>query len=302
MLQKSSKNPHAKNTFSWYYTLFILIIRLKAILRNIRFIILCCTTISLVVSFQIASTAAELEGLVVYFPFEDGAGKTVKDMSGNGQDGILEGDTDWAKGKYGKGLNFGGENGIVRVVHSRQFEFTEGITICAWIRPTLKRGPGEWQLIAAKGADGDEFFEILLHPDGFIWMGWKLSDRRVVPQKSINKVVKDKWQHVAVSFQRGEWWTVYLDGEVLIDHPKEDGKLVHVEAPLLLGTEQPFNLNRYYNGDMDEFAMFNRGLSKKEIKKMQGGIENILTVEPTDKLSTTWGFLKQKYNIRGVSN
>ena len=166
----------------------------------------------------------------------------------------------------------------------------------------MKRGPGEWQLIAAKGPDVDEFFEILLHPDGFIWMGWKLLDGRVVPQKSLNKIAKDKWQHVAVSFQRGEWWTVYLDGEVLIDHPKQDAKLVPVESPLLLGTEEPLNLNRYYNGDMDEFAMFNRGLSQKEIKKIQGGIENILAVEPTGKLSTTWGTLKQKYNMRSVSN
>ncbi|RKU14492.1 hypothetical protein C6501_08225 [Candidatus Poribacteria bacterium] len=270
------------------------------LMRN--FIVMLFTAVLLAASLQITCAAEELKGLVVYFDFEDGAGETVTDQSGNGQNGLLEGDTDWTKGKYGKGLNFGGENGIVRVVHSRQFEFTEGITICAWIRPTLKRGPGEWQLIAAKGPDVDEFFEILLHPDGFIWMGWELSDGRVVPQKSLNKIAKDEWQHVAVSFQRGEWWTVYLDGEVLINHPKQNSKLVPVESPLLLGTEEPLNLNRYYNGDMDEFAMFNRGLSQKEIRKIQEGIEDFLAVEPTDKLSTSWGILKQKYNMRSVSN
>ena len=255
------------------------------------FIVMCLTTVFLAASFQI-STAKETDGLLVYFAFEDGTGETVTDLSGNGQDGILTGDTDWTRGKYGKGLNFGGENGFVRVVHSRQFEFTEGITICAWIRPTLERGPGEWQLIAAKGPDVDEFFEILLHPDGFIWMGWKLSEGRVVPQKSPNQITKDKWQHVAVSFQRGEWWTVYLDGEVLINHPKQDAELVHVQSSLLIGTEEPFSKNRYYNGDMDEFALFNRGLSQKEIRKIQGGIETLLSVEPSEKLTTTWARLK----------
>ena len=269
-------------------------------MRN--FIVMFFTTVFLAASFQISSTAEELEGLVVYFDFEDGAGKTVTDQSGNKQDGKLEGDTDWTNGKFGKGLNFGGKNGIVRVVHSHQFEFTDGITICAWVRPTLEAGPGAWQLIAAKGPDVQEFFEILLHPDGFIWMGWRLTSGRKVPAQSPHKVVKDKWQHVAISFQHGEWWTVYLDGEVLIDHPKQDGKLVPVESPLLLGTEEPFRLTRYYNGDMDEFAMFNRGLSEKEIKDIQGGIADVLPVEPTDKLSTTWGILKQKYNIRSVSN
>ena len=36
--------------------------------------------------------------------------------------------------------------------------------------------------------------------------------------------------------------------------------------------------------------------------KNQQGIEKILEVEPTDKLSTTWGTLKQKYTIFSVSN
>ena len=58
-------------------------------------------------------------------------------------------------------------------------KFTDEITICAWVRPTLEAGPGTWQLIAAKGPDVDEFFEILLHPDGFIWMGWRLTGGRV---------------------------------------------------------------------------------------------------------------------------
>lgn len=268
-------------------------------MRNL--IILFVTILCLTVSFHITSTAAELEGLVVYFAFEGGNGNTVEDLSGNGNHGDLEGDTEWGDGKFGNGLNFGGENGIVRVKHNNDFVFTDGITICAWIHPTLIAGPGTWQLIAAKGPDVDEFFEILLHPDGYIWMGWELTNGRQVPAKSPVKIDNDKWQHVAVSFQRAEWWTVYLDGEVLIDHPKQDAKLVPVESPLILGTEEPLNLNRYYNGDMDEFAIFDRGLTQREIQKIQEGIEDILAVEPTAKLSTTWGNLKQNYR-NGMPN
>ena len=259
------------------------------------------TIIYLAASFQIGSIAEEVEGIVVYFGFEDGEGETVTDLSGNQQNGILEGDTDWTDGKFGKGLKFGGENGIVSVVHSHHFEFTEGITVCAWIRPTLIEGPGEWQLIAAKGSDIDEFFEVLLHPQGYIWMGWRFSTGRVAPNKSPNVVVKAKWQHVAVSFQSGDWWRVYLDGEKLMDYPEVDGKLYPVEAPLLLGIEQPFTLQRYYNGDMDEFAIYNRGLSQSEIRQIQRGIEQTLPVKPTGKLSTTWGILKQT-SIQSVPN
>ena len=72
---------------------------------------------------------------------KEDAGKTVADLSGNGQDGKLEGDTSWTDGKFGKAVNFGGKNGIVSVEHSDAFEFTDGITIAAWILPTLKAGP-----------------------------------------------------------------------------------------------------------------------------------------------------------------
>ena len=74
-------------------------------MRN--FIVMLFTVVLLAASLQITCAAEELKGLVVYFNFEDGAGKTVTDQSGNRQNGILEGDTDWTKGKYGKGLNFG---------------------------------------------------------------------------------------------------------------------------------------------------------------------------------------------------
>ena len=262
----------------------------------------CLCAMYLIGSFQGISTAAELEGLVVYFAFEEGAGKTVADLSGNGQDGKLEGDTSWTDGKFGKSVNFGGKNGIVRVEHSDAFEFTDGITIAAWILPTLKAGPGTWQLIAAKGPDVQEFFEVLLHPDGFIWMGWKLTGGRNVPAQSPHDVVKDKWQHVAVSFQTGKWWTVYLDGEVLIDYPKTGDKLVPIDAPLMLGTEEPPALNRYYNGVIDEFALFNRGLSQDEIKEIQGGIQEILAVDPDAKLPMTWGLLKRRYEDHSKSN
>lgn len=66
--------------------------------------------------------------------------------------------------------------------------------------------------------------------------------------------------------------------------------------------EEPPALNRYYNGDIDEFALFNRGLSQDQIKKIQGGIQDILAVGPESKLPTTWGHLKQRSGVRGKSN
>ena len=54
-------------------------------------------------------------------------------------------------------------------------------------------------------------------------------------------------------------------------------------------------MNRYYNGDTDDFAIFNRGLSQDEIKKVQAGVKEIMAIDPQAKLQTVWGRLKAKY-------
>ena len=62
-----------------------------------------------------------------------------------------------------------------------------------------------------------------------------------------------------------------------------------IDAPLMLGTEEPPALNRYYNGIIDDFALFNRGLSQDEIKGIQGGIQEILALEPRRKIANNMG-------------
>ena len=54
-------------------------------------------------------------------------------------------------------------------------------------------------------------------------------------------------------------------------------------------------MNRYYNGDTDDFAIFIRGLSQDEIKKVQAGMKEIMSIDPEAKLQTVWGRLKAKY-------
>ncbi|MDD9972655.1 MAG: hypothetical protein OXU27_01550 [Candidatus Poribacteria bacterium] len=50
--------------------------------------------------------------------------------------------------------------------------------------------------------------------------------------------------------------------------------------------------SRGFDGLMDEFYMFARALSEDEIKEVMDG--EFLSVEPADKLTTTWGSLKAR--------
>ena len=68
-------------------------------------------TAMVVITFSFAmmatSHAAFDEGDIAgMWTFEEGKGKVVKDLSGNGTDGEFVGDLKWAKGKFGGGLEF----------------------------------------------------------------------------------------------------------------------------------------------------------------------------------------------------
>ncbi len=238
--------------------------------------------------------AQDVEGLVVYFPFDEGAGATVSDPRGTGHTGAMLGDVTWSKGQYGGGVDFGAEDGHIRVPHHADRTSPEGITIAMCIRPTLTLGVGIWQLRAAKGQDTSEFFEVLINPAGLVWMAWRLSEKRITPEQSPKLIRPKEWQHVAVSYQIDEWWTVYLNGEVLIDHDDEGQHLVPNADDLLLGVEEPLDLKWFYNGEMDEFVLYDRGLTQTEIKAVQRGVEN-LPVDAEGTAPTRWSALKASY-------
>ena len=55
-----------------------------------------------------------------------------------------------------------------------------------------------------------------------------------------------------------------------------------------------------YNGLLDEFLLFHRPLSADEIAHLATGpddpfVDTTTSVDPADKLSTTWGSLKSAY-------
>ena len=231
-------------------------------------------------AFALTETAdsKNIDGLVVYFSFDDGKGNTVADKSGTGNNGDLKGGAKWS-GKFGGGLTLDGTDGCVEVADSKSLQFTDGLTMVAWIKPTLKGD--EWQLVASKGLDAKEYFEMLLSPQGFLWMGWNFQKGRVVPAQSPKNVKADTWQHVAVAWDPNEFWNIYLDGEVLIEYPKQADKLVPTTDPLLIGTE--INLKRFYNGVIDDFALFSRGLTQNEIK----GLKRYIPGFPNSPCRTT---------------
>jgi len=69
---------------------------------------LVCLSIFLILSGQ---SYAKIDNatIVAMWLFDEGSGKTVKDSSGNENNGTITGDSKWDTGKFGKALEFNGK-------------------------------------------------------------------------------------------------------------------------------------------------------------------------------------------------
>jgi hypothetical protein len=73
------------------------------------------------------------KGLIAQYHFDEGSGVTVKDSSGNRQDGIVVGSADWVSGVNGTAIRFDGVS-RVSIPSSALLSLTHGVTITVWIK------------------------------------------------------------------------------------------------------------------------------------------------------------------------
>ena len=89
---------------------------------KVIFVLSLCTLL-IIPSLSIANVAED--GLVAYWPFDEGNGKKAVDVTGNGHDGEFAGGPKWVEGKFGTGLEFDGEEDHVVVADDPAFAIEE---------------------------------------------------------------------------------------------------------------------------------------------------------------------------------
>ena len=81
----------------------------------------------------------KMDGQVLYFPFLEGSGTTLKDHSGYDNNGTIYGAT-WVSGKFGYALSFDGVNDYVEIPHSTSLDLNV-LSVVTWFKSTYS---GEW--------------------------------------------------------------------------------------------------------------------------------------------------------------
>jgi Concanavalin A-like lectin/glucanases superfamily len=214
-----------------------------------------------------AANCVQFPGLVSWWPGE----RDAVDIIG-GNNGVLLNGATFAPGKYGQAFSFNGTGAHVRIADNANLHLTNGLTLAAWIYPTVS---GVYQQVISKWDvvfDYQKAYGTAIHPDGrFYFTVCADGDESLGPSMlllSTNTAPANQWTHVAATYD-GATMKVYLNGklESQADFPYGIFPGTNDLAIGAIVGGVPAGQNLYpFSGQIDEPAIYNRALSAGEIQ------------------------------------
>ena len=242
--------------------------------------------------------------------FDEGKGKVAKDSSGNENNGTLVNDPKWVDGKFSKALTFDGGSTYVDCGNGESLDITKEITVGAWVKFNgidYKGSAGNLFSIGAKGypdsvpANAGWWFSYdnRTNGQGFPYScfgnkngGWAGGGNSFAGYNFV--FTKGEWYHLAFTVAKSIA-KLYINGDQLgADKPLVNLVLSDTSRNLSIGSA---TTSYYFNGSIDEFAIFNVSLEKQDIQTiMNTGLEKSTSFAVFDlsgKLTTTWAKIKR---------
>lgn len=231
----------------------------------------------------IAFASAEDSSLVGYWSFNEGEGSAVKDSSPFGNNGNIEGNPGWVKGKKGYALSFNAEEkkegekyDCVLIPSSESLNLTNEITVMAWFKvkkwnkeektklhDVIIEKSGSWIL---QRDGGSACFRAWLTREGGDW-----NDRNnpfCSPMLKTAEVSLDDWYHLAFTYDKGlpeGNLKFYLNGELVDKKDWNERTIPITDSGIFIGKISheacPFN------GIIDEVKIYKKALTEKEIEE-----------------------------------
>ena len=235
---------------------------------------------SLLVMTHLGTANVAEDGLVAYWPFDEGKGKEAIDITGNGHDGEFHGKPEWVEGKFGTALEFNGVDDHVIVADDPAFAIEENITLMAWFSPNdaltghrlMSKNNSIFVIFDFGNKDSLDF---LVKPNNTFAQStttdWKVGE----------------WYHFAGTFD-GKTMKVYINGE-LEGEAANNVPIAPSGLELWIGGDDLGNATDHFPGKIDEVRLYEKTLSEADIQKV---METPQDVEARGKLTTTWGQIK----------
>ncbi len=252
-------------------------------MKNISIFV--CAILVIIICMPMAgvNVVAQITPVAVYH-FDEGAGTSLGDSSGNGNTGTITNGA-WVPGINGTALQFSG-NGYVTLGTTFTGTVFTSLTVQAWINPENTTGP---KYIFYDGSDGE-------------FVIWQNGNACGITAK-INGVA-EKWvtAHNSIEFNKWQMVTGVFTGSELVIYV--NGVLKNSTSVPANGLYNPggnyyptigaycdasSNHNYYFNGAIDEVNVWNRVLNASEIQQNYEKFNSLVGYWPFDDGDGTIG-------------
>jgi tetratricopeptide (TPR) repeat protein len=211
--------------------------------------------------------------MVALWKLDESSGSAAADSSGNNCAGTLTGNPQWqpSGGKLGGALEFDGDGDYVKIGNEAIFDFTNEITVAAWVN--IATVPEMWTAIVTKGNSAGRLStcreERKFH---FNVAAYGLGLTHVHGEEEVGK---GEWHHVCGTYD-GAYVRLYIDG---VEDPASrlnvaySGRITSNDFDVCIGenSEEP---GRYWHGLIDDVRIYSYALSQQEIKAIFSGEES----------------------------
>ncbi len=235
------------------------------------------------------------EHTVGYWKFEEGNDNVVRDWSGEGNDGMING-SNWGDGKYGRGLEFDGVDDYVRIPDNDRLDGCAEITIEGWIFPKSSK-----KMDVIRKGDGSGLAYLLQFDYTGMDLVFQLG-RSGYPKVKTTIPNLYTWSYVVGTYD-GYFLKIYVNG---IFKASKSANLIIQNSPMDLFFGAANGGSNFLNGTLDEVRISNIARTSEEIRKAyQIGIEirgghvqlGDNEIVPDDNTSALWHFNEGEGNL-----
>lgn len=214
-------------------------------------------------------------GLTAYWAFEEGSGTRAEDSSLNSSTGTLTSGPTWVNGKNGKALFFDGVDDFVSIPNTSGVTPPNAITIAAWVKATTTTVT---QSIIDDDNNGSIGYFLRINSSGKLF--GRITGTTITGNTTLQP---NTWYHVALVYDGANVY-VYLNGISDATPVARTGTITYSGSTKAIG-KRPAS-GAQFNGTIDEFRMYDRGLSSSEVYSLyKGSVATVVNKSKTNRIT-----------------
>jgi len=225
-------------------------------------------SVSFVLALSLCASLGQAGPLVGYWSFDGIQGTQVRDQSGTGNHGTLNGAPLKIDGPFGKALQLDGVKDYVDCGNGASLDILTKLTLCAWVK-TTDAGP----LVAGQAERQNHYiskhnsYQVKHRSNLLIFAIWD-SGSPYATRISIDKSFNEEWHHIVGTYD-GKILKTYVNGKLegTADHA---GDIDHINLNVNIG-KNPNQNDQNFKGSIDEVQIYNQDLSAAQVLEVFAG-------------------------------